>query len=168
MSYNQKIDINNLESSDESYNSSSDEKALEDLEKEEQQERLKRKANRKNTKKTATKLTTEEEEEILKKETENCKKERLPSSEEIYNRIKFDIPEGVEAKNHIKDFTICYIDRFSSHLMSISYPEFEYGVVPLHRIQLFKYKDTIVWDRQQRFYQFPNFLEQDQQQEQQE
>ncbi|EGC37529.1 hypothetical protein DICPUDRAFT_76844 [Dictyostelium purpureum] len=95
----------------------------------------------------AVKLSSTEKEEILKRETENIKKERLPSSEEVYNRIKWEFNSKVE------NFTIYYEDRFDG-LVSSSFKEFEYDVIPHHRIQMFKYKDTVIYSRKERIYSF--------------
>ncbi|EGC33003.1 hypothetical protein DICPUDRAFT_81210 [Dictyostelium purpureum] len=93
------------------------------------------------------KLSSSEKEEILKRETENVKKERLPSSEEVYNRIKWEFSSKVE------DFSILYEDRFDG-LISASFKDFEYDVIPSHRIQMFKYKDFVIYSRKERIYNF--------------
>ncbi|KAM9992550.1 hypothetical protein ACTFIY_010001 [Dictyostelium cf. discoideum] len=98
------------------------------------------------------KLTKSEVQSIIDDEIENKKKERLPSSEEVYNRILYDHL----LKDKMDDFTIFYEDRFDG-LKRAAFKSFEFGVVPLHRIKKISYLNTIVWDRIERIYDFSIF-----------
>ncbi|KAN0016007.1 hypothetical protein ACTFIU_005957 [Dictyostelium citrinum] len=98
------------------------------------------------------KLTKSEVQSIIDDEIENKKKERLPSSEEVYNRILYDDL----IKDKVDDFTIFYEDRFDG-IKKAAFKSFEFGVVPLHRIKKISYLNTIVWDRNERIYDFSIF-----------
>ncbi|EFA85964.1 hypothetical protein PPL_01197 [Heterostelium album PN500] len=89
------------------------------------------------------------EEEVLIED----RKSRLPSSEEIYNRIKWSC--AINA--NIEDFSILYEDRFIG-LKEVPYIEFELGAIPLHRVKSFKYQNNLIWDRTTRFINFPEEL----------
>jgi len=91
--------------------------------------------------------------EILDKETKESKKKRLPSSEEVYNRIKWEAPTyGID----VDSFTICYSDRFVD-LIKVKFSAFEIGIIPLHRVMKVYYQDKIIWDRKDRLFEFPFF-----------
>jgi len=98
-------------------------------------------------------LSASEVQEILDKETECTKKKRLPSSEEVYNRIKWEAPAyGID----VDTFIIGYVDRFVD-LMKVPFSSFEIGVIPLHRVMKIYYQDKIIWDRKERLFEFPTF-----------
>ncbi|KAN0029698.1 hypothetical protein ACTA71_007833 [Dictyostelium dimigraforme] len=98
------------------------------------------------------KLTKSEVQSIIDDEIENKKKERLPSSEEVYNRILYDDI----LKDKSEDIIILYEDRFDG-LKKATFKSFEFGIVPLHRIKQFSYLDKIFWDRKERIYDFSIF-----------
>eukprot|EP01133_Synstelium_polycarpum_P001186 gene1186-1364_t len=86
---------------------------------------------------------------------------RLPSAEEIYNRIKWDM----SAVSNIDDYSVGYEDRFIG-IMEVRFNEFELGVIPLHRVRIFKYQDNIIWNRNTKEMNFPAFDEDQEQQDQ--
>lgn len=83
-------------------------------------------------------------------ETENTKKPRMRTATDVISRIQWD-PELLEA-----DFFVGYLDRFLG-IIEKNFAEFcwedlstvglETLAIPKHRIQYFKYKTDIVWDR---------------------
>ncbi len=85
--------------------------------------------------------------------TSKKKKERLRTSQEIYNRIKWDPSKDPS------DYVMGYLDRFDG-MMEIALNEFvtteHGGDIPFHRIYYFKQLNTqeggshIVWDRKKR------------------
>ncbi|EAL69964.1 hypothetical protein DDB_G0274143 [Dictyostelium discoideum AX4] len=99
------------------------------------------------------KLTKLEVKSIIEKETDLKKKERLPSSIEVYNRILHD----EQLKDKIQDFIITYEDRFDglcdSELLKLD------EAIPFHRIRQIRYLNQIVWSRSERFYDFSNLLD---------
>lgn len=84
------------------------------------------------------------------KATEEVKKPRMRTATDVISRIQWD-PELVEA-----DFSVGYSDRFLG-VIEKKFTEFcwedpstvgqEILAIPKHRIQYFKYKTDIVWDR---------------------
>ncbi|KAN0003274.1 hypothetical protein ACTFIZ_009447 [Dictyostelium cf. discoideum] len=98
------------------------------------------------------KLTKLEVKSIIEKETDLKKKERLPSSIEVYNRILHD----EQLKDKIQDFIITYEDRFDglcdSELLKLD------EAIPFHRIRQFRHLNQIVWSRSERFYDFSSLL----------
>ncbi|EGG20926.1 hypothetical protein DFA_00793 [Cavenderia fasciculata] len=94
------------------------------------------------------KNTVKSENEVVLEE----KKARLPSAEEIYNRIKWD----VSMVENVDNFQIGYEDRFDG-IKFVIFSEFEIGVIPLHRVKQFKHNEKLVWDRASRLYDFPEF-----------
>ena len=85
-----------------------------------------------------------------KKTTEDVKKPRMRTATDVISRIQWD-PELLEA-----EFFIGYSDRFLG-IIEKNFAEFcwddlstvgmETLAIPKHRIQYFKYKADIVWDR---------------------
>ena len=81
---------------------------------------------------------------------ENAKKPRMRTSMDVISRIQWD-PELLEA-----DFFVGYSDRFLG-IIEKNFAEFCWDdistvgldtlAIPKHRIQYFKYKNDIVWDR---------------------
>ena len=50
-----------------------------------------------------------------------------------------------------KDYTVCYEDRFLG-LVETDVGQFYYGSdIPLHRIQMFKCDQEVIWDRKKKF-----------------
>jgi len=47
------------------------------------------------------------------------------------------------------EYTICYEDRFIG-LMEVPFESFDHENIPFHRVQLFKHRGDIVWDRANR------------------
>lgn len=104
-------------------------------------------SSRKSTKKT--KLKKNREEVVF----ENEKKASMRTAEDVIKRIKWD-PSLNPA-----DFTVGYLDRFLGviennftafnwdDLASVDYSD---TAIPQHRIQYFKYKSVIVWDKTKR------------------
>jgi len=81
-----------------------------------------------------------------KEETPN--KKRLHTSEEVYNRVKWD------SRYNSAEFVIVYEDRFKG-LIEIPFEDFrdnadEVESVPFHRVWYFKHNDKVVWDRKER------------------
>ncbi|KAN0003309.1 hypothetical protein ACTFIZ_009453 [Dictyostelium cf. discoideum] len=107
--------------------------------------------NDENNNKT-NKLTKLEINSIIEKETDLKKKERLPSSIEVYNRILHD----ERLKDKIQDFIITYEDRFDglcdSELLKLD------EAIPFHRIRQIRHLNQIVWSRSERFYDFSSLL----------
>ncbi|EFA82401.1 hypothetical protein PPL_04826 [Heterostelium album PN500] len=121
----------------------------------------------KKEKKVKVKPPKSEDENVLDE-----KKSRLPSSEEIYNRIKvryttiycksqliyliwlITITWEASMNTDVDDFTILYEDRFIG-LMEVAFSKFELGAIPLHRVKSYKYKNNLIWDRPSRFMNFP-------------
>jgi len=68
---------------------------------------------------------------------------KLRTSEDVYNRIMWD-PSFNKA-----EYTICYEDRFIG-LMEVPFESFDHENIPFHRVQLFKHRGDIVWDRANR------------------
>jgi len=98
-------------------------------------------------------LSASQVQEILDHETKDSKKKRLPSSEEVYNRIKWEAPAyGID----VDSFTIAYSDRFLE-LVQVPFSSFEIGVIPLHRVMKVFYQDKLIWDRKDRLFEFPFF-----------
>ncbi|KAM9966817.1 hypothetical protein ACTFIR_007048 [Dictyostelium discoideum] len=99
------------------------------------------------------KLTKLEVKSIIEKETDIKKKERLPSSIEVYNRILHD----GKLKDKIQDFIITYEDRFDglcdSELLKLD------EAIPFHRIRQIRHLNQIVWSRSKRFYDFSDLLD---------
>ncbi|KAM9965303.1 hypothetical protein ACTFIW_005115 [Dictyostelium discoideum] len=99
------------------------------------------------------KLTKLEVKSIIEKETDIKKKERLPSSIEVYNRILHD----EKLKDKIQDFIITYEDRFDglcdSELLKLD------EAIPFHRIRQIRHLNQIVWSRSERFYDFSDLLD---------
>ena len=93
--------------------------------------------------KPTTKTTTDEEEE-------NTKKERMRTATEVISRILWDPDLPPE------DFIVGYLDRFIG-IQEKGFKDFSWEdistvgadvlAVPKHRIQYFKYKGMIVWDK---------------------
>lgn len=89
---------------------------------------------------------------VMKESTavENSKKPRMRTATDVISRIQWD-PELLEA-----DFIIGYSDRFLG-IVEKNFAEFcwddlstvglEMLAIPKHRIQYFKYRNDIVWDR---------------------
>lgn len=81
---------------------------------------------------------------------ENVKKSRMRTATDVISRIQWD-PELLEA-----DFVVGYSDRFLG-IIEKNFAEFCWEdisivdqdtlAIPKHRIQYFKYKSDIVWDR---------------------
>jgi uncharacterized protein (UPF0248 family) len=97
----------------------------------------KKKDDKGGKKKTNTK---EKESEITKK--------RLHTSEEVYNRVKWD------SRYNCAEFVIVYEDRFKG-LVEIPFEDFrdnadEVESVPFHRVWYFKHNGKVVWDRKER------------------
>jgi poly(A) polymerase Pap1/uncharacterized protein (UPF0248 family)/2'-5' RNA ligase/endonuclease/exonuclease/phosphatase family metal-dependent hydrolase len=97
----------------------------------------KKKDDKGGKKKTNTK---EKESEITKK--------RLHTSEEVYNRVKWD------SRYNSAEFVIVYEDRFKG-LVEIPFEDFrdnadEVESVPFHRVWYFKHNGKVVWDRKER------------------
>ncbi|KAK5576740.1 hypothetical protein RB653_007884 [Dictyostelium firmibasis] len=99
------------------------------------------------------KLTKSEINSIIEKEIDTKKKERLPSSIEVYNRI---IHDG-KLKDKIQDFIITYEDRFEG-LCNIELLKLD-NEIPFHRIKQIRYLNQIVWSRSERFYDFSGLLD---------
>lgn len=82
-----------------------------------------------------------------------AKKPPMKTATDVIHRIMWD--EHLDQK----DFTVGYLDRFMG-VMEQAFLTFDWGdiaeadflalAVPRHRIQYFKYKDVIVWDKTQR------------------
>ncbi|KAN0044691.1 hypothetical protein ACTA71_006210 [Dictyostelium dimigraforme] len=98
------------------------------------------------------KLTKSEVKSIIAKETDVKKKERLPSSIEVYNRIIHD----EQLKDKIQDFIIAYEDRFDG-LIEVELLKLD-EAIPFHRIRQFRHLNQIVWSRSERFYDFSSLL----------
>ncbi|KAM9965287.1 hypothetical protein ACTFIW_005099 [Dictyostelium discoideum] len=98
------------------------------------------------------KLTKLEVKSIIEKETDVKKKERLPSSIEVYNRILHD----EKLKDKIQDFIITYEDRFDG-LCDVELLKLD-EAIPFHRIRQFRHLNQIVWSRSERFYDFSSLL----------
>ncbi|KAM9966801.1 hypothetical protein ACTFIR_007032 [Dictyostelium discoideum] len=98
------------------------------------------------------KLTKLEVKSIIEKETDVKKKERLPSSIEVYNRILHD----GKLKDKIQDFIITYEDRFDG-LCDVELLKLD-EAIPFHRIRQFRHLNQIVWSRSERFYDFSSLL----------
>ncbi|KAN0044675.1 hypothetical protein ACTA71_006194 [Dictyostelium dimigraforme] len=98
------------------------------------------------------KLTKSELKSIISKETDIKKKERLPSSIEVYNRILHD----EQLKDKIQDFIIAYEDRFDG-LIEVELLKLD-EAIPFHRIRQIRHLNQIVWSRSERFYDFSSLL----------
>ena len=96
-----------------------------------------------------------------KKNEDDCvdeKKQKMRTATEVISRIQWDPDLPTE------DFTVGYLDRFIG-IQEKNFSEFSWEdissvganvlAVPKHRIQYFKYKDTIVWDKRD---QIDNFF----------
>ncbi|GAM20390.1 hypothetical protein SAMD00019534_035650 [Acytostelium subglobosum LB1] len=101
--------------------------------------------NRRSKERRIREKAPKSEHEILDLE----KKPRLPSSIEIYNRIKWDCTDV-----DIDEFSIIYEDRILG-LVEVIFSKYEIGTIPLHRVKTFKYQNNIIWDRKTRFIAFP-------------
>ncbi|KAN0037456.1 hypothetical protein ACTFIV_002804 [Dictyostelium citrinum] len=99
------------------------------------------------------KLTKSEVKSIIEKETDTKKKERLPSSIEVYNRILHD----EQLKDKIQDFIIAYEDRFDG-LCDVELLKLD-EAIPFHRIRQIRHLNQIVWSRSERFYDFSSLLD---------
>ncbi|KAN0018163.1 hypothetical protein ACTFIU_010776 [Dictyostelium citrinum] len=99
------------------------------------------------------KLTKSEVKSIIEKETDTKKKERLPSSIEVYNRILHD----EQLKDKIQDFIITYEDRFDG-LCDVEFLKLD-EAIPFHRIRQFRHLNQIVWSRSERFYDFSSLVD---------
>ncbi|KAN0018174.1 hypothetical protein ACTFIU_010787 [Dictyostelium citrinum] len=99
------------------------------------------------------KLTKSEVKSIIGKETDTKKKERLPSSIEVYNRIIHD----EQLKDKIQDFIITYEDRFDG-LCDVELLKLD-EAIPFHRIRQIRHLNQIVWSRSERFYDFSSLLD---------
>eukprot|EP01132_Coremiostelium_polycephalum_P002093 gene2093-2580_t len=104
--------------------------------------------NPKNERKVRVKKTKKPK--IIEEDIDEEKKSRLPSAEEVFNRIKWDCPEGIDAN----DFIVGYEDRFVG-IMNVKFQKFEVGAIPLHRVRHISYNDRTIWDRKTRTYDFP-------------
>ncbi|KAK5577282.1 hypothetical protein RB653_002223 [Dictyostelium firmibasis] len=98
------------------------------------------------------KLTKSEVKSIIEKETDLKKKERLPSSIEVYNRILHD----EQLFDKIQDFIIAYEDRFDG-LREVEFLKLD-KEIPFHRIRQFRHLNQIVWSRSERIYDFSSLL----------
>ncbi|OWF55848.1 uncharacterized protein LOC110454544 [Mizuhopecten yessoensis] len=92
-------------------------------------------------------------EQIEENETENVKKAAMKTAEDVIKRIQWDgqLPQD--------EFIVGYIDRFKGiqekYFTSFSWEDIatvDYTVlaIPKHRIQYFKYRDIIIWDKNAR------------------
>jgi uncharacterized protein (UPF0248 family) len=76
------------------------------------------------------------------------KKERLRTSQEVYNRIMWDT-----TRYDPKSFVIGYLDRFDG-MMELPLDEFvpidKGGDIAYHRVYYFRQGDVVVWDRNNR------------------
>jgi len=70
-------------------------------------------------------------------------KKKLRTSEDVYNRIKWDNVWNEE------EFVVGYIDRFDG-IMEVPFSEFAMVEAPFHRVQYFSRNNEILWDRRSR------------------
>lgn len=110
-----------------------------------------KKGAHKNSKAKSSTLTSEET------EAENTKKSSMKTAGDVINRIQWDAEIN---KDYI---TVGYLDRFLG-LKECEFNTFDWGdivcadlgslAIPEHRICYFKYKNEIVWDKNQRLDDF--------------
>ena len=83
----------------------------------------------------------------------NSKKKSMKTASDVISRIQWDDDLPTE------DFTVGYLDRFvgiveksfnSFSWEDIASVDYSTLAIPKHRIQYFKYKDTVVWDKRSR------------------
>lgn len=69
-------------------------------------------------------------------------KKPMRTANDVINRIRWD--DNLDER----DFVVAYLDRFDGVLEG-SFPSFDWDdpMFPQHRIQFFKYKDEVVWDK---------------------
>jgi len=74
---------------------------------------------------------------------DSCQKKKLRTSEDIFNRIKWD------PRYDSSDFLVCYEDRFAG-LLEVPFDDFDTENIPFHRIWVIKQNGEVVWDRKNR------------------
>jgi len=72
-------------------------------------------------------------------------KKGMRTAIDVCKRINWD-PVLRELRNQ---FTIGYLDRFDG-VVDSPFTEFNFEEIPFHRIQNFKYRDVVVWDKNTR------------------